>query len=111
MRAFSVRLAGLVCAVVAMAIAVPVRAQGAPKATRPPPNDPRRGPRLEYTRGPAACLSESSFRDEVAIVLDGVDHFDATSSDVMSVKFEKIAGGFRGTLVYTNVAGQPANPT
>src|SRR5262245_7099626 len=112
-----IRPACLVCGTaIVMTVAAPVRAQDlekreVPHAAKPPPNDPRRGPRLVYARGPAACLPESAFRDEVAIDLDGVDHFDATSPDVVDVKFEKIPGGFRSTLVYTDAAGKPASPT
>ena len=91
-----VRSAARACAVVMIAIAIgaPARAQGTgtgvllrKKAKKPPPNDPRKGPRLVYSRGPAACLSESDFRDEVAIILDGVDHWDATSLEVVDVTF------------------------
>jgi hypothetical protein len=85
---------------------------GAPKtAAKPPANDPRKGPRLEYTRGPAQCLSEQSFRDEVAIILDSVDHFDDQARAVARVKFEKIPGGYRGTLVHTKADGKQQTPT
>jgi hypothetical protein len=115
----SVRLATLVCAVILIATAIPapVRAQGAarektPPAKPAPPNDPRRGPRLEYTQGPAACLTEQGFRDEVAIILDGVDHLDQTSADKLSVKFERLkVEYYRGTLVYTDAAGKSRPPT
>lgn len=73
--------------------------------------DPRRGPRLEYVRGPAACLSEAQFRDEVAIAAhDGVDHLDDSSPDVVRVWFEKIRGGYRGTVVYTDANGVKDTP-
>src|SRR5689334_8662428 len=62
----------------------------------------RKAPRLAYTRGPAECLSEEDFRREVAIALDGGDHFDPTAPDVLRVRFEKVQGGYRGIIEYTD---------
>ena len=67
---------------------------------------PRKAPRLEYKRGPAECLPELEFRREVAIAGDGVDRFDATGPDVMRVRFERTAKGYRGTIDFTAADGQ-----
>ncbi len=88
--------------------AAPARAQQQHNAATPARegDDPRRGPRLEYKRGPAECLPETGFRSEVAIAAhDGIDHLHDDSPDVVRVWFEKIPGGFRGTVVYTDATG------
>ncbi len=69
------------------------------------PAVPRKAPRLEYRRGPAECLPEIEFRREVAIAGDGVDRFDATGDDVLRVRFERTAKGYRGTIDFTAADG------
>lgn len=64
-----------------------------------------KAPRLSYKQGPAQCLPEDLFRAEVAIALDGGDYFDDTAPDVVRVWFEKIPGGYRGTVEYTDAKG------
>jgi len=80
----------------ASALASPAHAEGdAPKA-----------PRLEYTRGPDACLTEDDFRNEVAIFFGGVDRFVAAGSDVLRVSFEQLAHGrYRGTMQLSDAGG------
>lgn len=96
----------------ALLAATSASAQQLPSAQPAPADDPRRGPRLEYKRGPAECLTEENFRREVAISLDGVDHLAADSPDVVQVRFERNAGGgFRVTIVYTNAQGEQDAPT
>lgn len=86
-------------------LAAPSRAQ-LPPAQRPPDDDPRKGPRLEYQRGPRECLPEAEFRSEVAIAAhDGVDHLADDSPDVVRVRFERIPGGYRGTIEYVDATG------
>lgn len=72
----------------------------------PEDEPPRKAPRLEYKRGPAECLPELEFRREVAIAGDGVDRFDATGLDVMRVRFERTAKGYRGTIDFAEADGQ-----
>lgn len=110
-RAHPPRLpAMLLLSLAVLVAAAPVRAD-LPPAKPAPAGDPRRGPRLEYERGPAECLSEAAFRSEVAIaVQDGVDHLSAGSPDVVRVRFEKIPGGYRGTIEYTDPTGAKDEP-
>ncbi len=69
-------------------------------------DDPRKGPRLVYRQGPRECLTEDAFRSEVAIAAqDGEDHLYDSSPDVVRVWFEKIRGGYRGTIEYTDATG------
>lgn len=106
------RRAGLLCAL-AVAWTMPsASAQPAlvPHAAAPAGVDPRRGPRLLYHRGPLRCLSEASFRDEVAILLDGTDHFSTSSPDTIAVRFEMVPDGFRATLTYTDAQGRASAP-
>jgi hypothetical protein len=70
----------------------------------------QKAPRLSYARGPAECLSEDGFRDEVAIALHGADLFDESAPDVLRVWFEKVPGGYRGTLEYTDADGRKEPP-
>lgn len=102
------------CVLVSFAVlsaATSARAQQLPPVQPAPDDDPRRGPRLEYTRGPAECLPEDQFRSEVAIAAhDGIDHLHASSPDVVRVWFEKIRGGFRGTVEYTDKTGAKDPP-
>lgn len=107
-RAWWVDAVALVVA--ALAVASPASAQEVPAALAAPPDDPRKGPRLEYSRGPAQCLDERGFRSEVAIPLDGVDHLAADSPDVARVWFEAIPDGYKGTLVYTDAQGNAHPP-
>lgn len=102
----------LVLFLAVLATAAPVRAQPSPPAQPDPADDdPRRGPRLEYKRGPAQCLPEEEFRSEVAIATrDGIDHLHASSPDVVRVWFEKIPGGYRGTVEYTDATGAKDPP-
>ena len=72
----------------------------------PEDEPPRKAPRLEYKRGPVECLPELEFRREVAIAGDGVDRFDVTGPDVMRVRFERTAKGYRGTIDFTAADGQ-----
>jgi len=82
------------------------RAQLPPAQPAPGEEAPRKAPRLEYKRGPAECLPEIEFRREVAIAGDGVDRFDATGDDVMLVRFERTARGYRGTIDFTEASGE-----
>jgi hypothetical protein len=76
-----------------------------------PIDDPRKGPRLEYKRGPNQCLDETRFRQRVSYWLDGVDHLAADSPDVVRVAFERApGGGYRATVAYTDAAGKSAPP-
>ncbi|MBK8252631.1 MAG: hypothetical protein IPK82_08175 [Polyangiaceae bacterium] len=51
-------------------------------------------------------LDEQYFRHEVAIFTLGVDFFgDSTAADVVRVTFDRIPGGVRGTVVYTDANG------
>lgn len=79
-----------------LAIAGPVGAQQR--------EDEPRGPRLEYA-APPGCPSEETFRHEVALLTQGVDHFRATAADVVRVTFAKVPGGYRGTVEYTPATG------
>jgi hypothetical protein len=91
---------------VVWAVAAPARAQvSTPAAAQ------RKAPRLEYKRGPAECVSEEKFRGEVSYARGGRDLFDATAPDVLRVWFEKIPGGYRGTIQYTDAAGKTESPT
>ena len=91
----------LVFCVATLATAATARAQ-LPSAV----DDPRKGPRLEYRQGPRECLTEDAFRSEVAIAAhDGEDHLYDSSPDVVRVWFEKIRGGYRGTIEYTDATG------
>lgn len=95
-----VRTAALLSA--ALACVCPARGQEVPSGgvdARP------KAPRLSYKQGPAQCLPEDLFRAEVAIALDGGDYFDDTAPDVVRVWFEKIPGGYRGTVEYTDAKG------
>jgi hypothetical protein len=95
---------------VALSVTGAALAQDAP-AARSAPVPPRQAPRLEYTRGPAKCPSEESFRGEVAAKLDGIsDHFDASGAAVVRVWFEKVGDDYRGTLEFTNAAGKKELP-
>lgn len=88
---------------------LPAHAQEAPAV--PVYADPdRKAPRLAYVRGPAECLSEEDFRREVAIWLDGRDHFDSTAPDVLSVRFEKGGAGYHGIVTYTDANGVTEPP-
>ena len=98
------RFAALSLLVVVLVVERLARAQDAAPAA--PVDDPRRGPRLEYRQGPRECLTEDAFRSEVAIAAnDGVDHLYDSSPDVVRVWFEKIRGGYRGTIEYTDATG------
>jgi len=82
------------------ALASPVRAAG---------DDPGNAPRLKYTRGPDACLTEDDFRNEVAIFFGGVDRFVAEGSDVLRVSFEQLTPDrYRGTMQLTGAGGDKA---
>lgn len=95
----------LVFCVATLATAAPARAQ-LPPVQPAPVDDARRGPRLEYRQGPRECLTEDAFRSEVAIAAnDGVDHLYDSSPDVVRVWFEKIRGGYRATIEYTDATG------
>lgn len=111
-RRASATLLAAFAALSVLAGAAPAHAQGLPPARPAPAADPRRGPRLEYTRGPAECLPEAEFRSEVAIAArDGVDHLHAGSPDVVRVRFEKIPRGrYRATIEYTDAAGTTEEP-
>ncbi len=87
--------------------AVPARAQQQHNAAKPArEDDDRKGPRLEYKQGPAECLREELFRSMVASAAhDGIDHLHDDSPDVVRVWFEKIRGGYRGTVEYTDATG------
>lgn len=107
----SLRLRCVLVSFALLSAAMPARAQQLPPVQSAPDDDPRRGPRLEYTRGPAECLPEDQFRSEVAIAAhDGIDHLHAGSPDVVRVWFEKIRGGFRGTVEYTDKTGAKDPP-
>lgn len=95
-----------------LSTAAPARAQPSHDPARPAPeDDPRRGPRLVYEQGPPECLDEAQFHSEVAIAArDGVDHLHDSSPDVVRVRFEKIPGGFRGTVEHTDAAGATDAP-
>jgi len=104
-----VRQGTMLVTLAVLVVAWPARAQeAAPIPVYADPN--RRAPRLSFTRGPAECLSEAKFRIEVAVALDGADHFDATAPDVLRVWFEKIPGGYRGTIEYTDANGEKETP-
>lgn len=106
----SLLLASLVLA--AMLLTSPSRAQKElPPILRTPANDPRRGPRLEFQRGPAQCPDEKTFRREVAYWADGVDHLAADSPDVVRVRLEWTAAGYRGVVEYTDAAGKTTAET
>lgn len=106
----SLLLALLVLA--AILLAAPSRAQKElPPILRTPANDPRRGPRLEFQRGPARCPDEQTFRREVAYWADGVDHLAADSLDVVRVRLEWTAAGYRGVVEYTDAAGKTTAET
>lgn len=94
--------------VAVLVAAAPARAQDAAPAPGPAsaPVKPW-GPRLEYSSAPG-CLDEESFRHAVAGFVDsGADPFDPGAPDVLRVRFEKIAGGYRGTTQYTPPKGDP----
>lgn len=91
-----------------LSAAAPVRAQQLPPEEAPA-GDPRKGPRLEYKRGPAQCLDEQAFRRRVSYWVDSVDHLAADSPDVVRVAFERVpGGGYRATVAYTDAAGKSA---
>jgi hypothetical protein len=95
----------------ALTVAMPARVQQLPPTQPPPAVDPRRGPRLEYRQGPTECLPEAEFRKEVAIAARShLDHLDPTSPDVVRVWFERIPGGFRGFVEYTDATGEKDPP-
>jgi hypothetical protein len=91
------------------------RAQGAqeelPPELRVPANDPRKGPRLEFVRGPAQCPDEKAFRRMVAVWLDGRDHLAADSPDVARVRLAWTPQGYVGTVEYTDAAGNTSKVT
>ncbi|MBK8255735.1 MAG: hypothetical protein IPK82_24095 [Polyangiaceae bacterium] len=66
---------------------------------------PLRGPRLVYATIPG-CPDEATFRDEVATMLGGIDHFRTDAPDVVRVSFSKVPGGYRGTVEYTPAKGE-----
>lgn len=109
MSSFS-RALGVFVAV--FAVAEPARAQQQHNAAKPArEDDDRKGPRLEYKQGPAECLTEEGFRSEVAIAAhDGIDHLHDDSPDVVRVSFEKIRGGYRATIEYTDATGAKDAP-
>ena len=82
-----------------------------PPELRVPANDPRKGPRLEYARGPAQCPGEKAFRRMVAVWLDGRDHLAADSPDVARVRFAWTPQGYVGTVEYTDAAGNTSKVT
>lgn len=88
-----------------LAVAARARAQDGPQEPAHTKAE-RKAPRLSYTQGPAECLTEEGFRSEVAVALDGADHFRAVAPDVLRVWFEKVPGGYRGTLEYTGPDAQ-----
>jgi hypothetical protein len=73
---------------------------------RVPANDPRKGPRLEFTSGPLKCPDEKRFRREVAYWVDGRDHLAADSSDVVRVRFAWTPHGHVASVAYTDAAGK-----
>ncbi len=99
----------------AMLLAGRARAQGAqdelPPELRVPANDPRKGPRLEFVRGPAQCPDEKAFRRMVAVWLDGRDHLAADSPDVARVRLAWTPQGYVGTVEYTDAAGNTSKVT
>ena len=90
------RFAACSLLVLALVLASTTRAQDAAPVT----SAPHKAPRLEYHRGPGECLPEVEFRREVAIAGDGVDRFDADGEDVVRVRFERTAHGYRGTIEF-----------
>jgi hypothetical protein len=89
------------------------QAQEVPPVPHGPTGDPRTGPRLEYTRGPAECLSEVDFRREVTIAgdNDGVDRFDEQGAETVSVSFVRLPDGrYRGELRHTDAGGKTSEP-
>lgn len=63
-----------------------------------------RGPRLEYTRGPAACLREEDFALEVYLITRSPTQADAP--DVVKVWCEKGAMGFTCRIQYVDASGK-----
>ena len=106
-RWYPLSLARLLAVLLAVSVIVLTSAAHAQDATPAAPvDDPRKGPRLEYRQGPRECLTEDAFRSEVAIAAnDGEDHLYDSSPDVVRVWFEKIRGGYRGTIEYTDATG------
>jgi len=100
----SVRVLALLSAVAVSSAGPKGRAQDPPPGTSATAQI--KAPRLEYKRGPVECLPEIEFRREVAIAGDGVDRFDATGGDVMRVRFERSARGYRGTIEFTEASGE-----
>ena len=96
------RFAALLLLVIVLVVERLAHAHGVAPEDKPT----RKAPRLEYKRGPVECLPELEFRREVAIAGDGVDRFDATGPDVMRVRFERTAKGYRGTIDFTAADGQ-----
>lgn len=90
----------LVVAGVVLGVAARARAQDVSAAAV------GKGPRLVYVQGPGECLTEEGFRGEVAVALDGDDHFDGAAADVLRVAFESVPGGYKGTLEYTDAGGK-----
>lgn len=76
-----------------------------PAELRVPADDPRKGPRLEYTRGSLKCPDEKRFRREVAYWVDGRDHLAADSPDVVRVRFAWTPYGHVASVAYTDAAG------
>ena len=97
----------LVLSLAVLSAAAPASAQQQHNAAKPArEDDDRKGPRLEYKQGPAECLREELFRSVVASAAhDGIDHLHDDSPDVVRVWFEKIRGGYRGTVEYTDATG------
>lgn len=115
----SSRAAGtvLLLCVATLTLPDPVRAQD---TASPPPSSPSAAsasapapaikripaPRLEY-KTVAGCPNEATFRSKLALLLRNEDPFLPDAPDVLRVRFEKVAGGYRGTVQYVPAQGDP----
>lgn len=63
--------------------------------------------RLSYTAAPG-CFDEETFHHAVASFMDkGRDPFDASSPVVLRVRFQKVRGGYRGSVQKVPESGEP----
>jgi hypothetical protein len=73
-------------------------------AQQPPALDSPRGPRLEYTRGPTACLSLENFATELRMLMRAPLRTDAP--DVVKVWCEKGPMGFTCRVQHVDASGK-----
>ena len=97
-------LALLLLAAVAVSAAAPAQVPaGAPAQGNRVVLDPPRGPRLEYTRGPAACLSPDELATELRILMRAPLRTDAP--DVVKVWCSQGPVGFTCRVQHVDASG------